>query len=60
MDWIEHLFGLAPDGGDGSLERLIAVVAVLVIVGLTATLWWGQPLLRALSRRVRGEAPVRM
>ena len=35
MDFIERLFGVAPDGGDGSLELLWAaaiVVAVLAIV----------------------------
>jgi hypothetical protein len=34
MDWIEMLFGLAPDGGDGSLEKLISLAGLLVLVGL--------------------------
>ena len=33
MDWLEQLFGLNPDGGDGSVETMI-VVAV-VVVGVT-------------------------
>lgn len=35
MDWIEQWFGISPDGGDGSLERLLlgaAVVAAVVIM----------------------------
>ncbi len=31
MDWIERLFGLAPDGGDGSLEALLVMVPLLVL-----------------------------
>jgi hypothetical protein len=29
-DWIELFFGIEPDAGSGSLERLIVVIAVLV------------------------------
>jgi hypothetical protein len=34
MDFIERLFGVSPDGGDGSLERLylIAIAAAIVMV----------------------------
>jgi len=35
-DWLE-LFGLDPDGGDGSAEWLI--VAVLGVICVTSTLW---------------------
>jgi hypothetical protein len=38
MDWIEQLFGVSPDGGDGGLERLIAVAAALVLVALASRL----------------------
>ncbi len=33
MDFIESLFGIAPDGGDGSLEAMLigAVVAVALM-----------------------------
>lgn len=31
MDWIERLFGVSPDGGNGMLELAILIVVVLVI-----------------------------
>jgi hypothetical protein len=35
MDFIERLFGISPDGGDGSLEALIllAITMVVAVVG---------------------------
>ena len=30
MDWIEKLFGFAPDGGNGSTEVMIVFAACLV------------------------------
>lgn len=38
MDFIERLFGVSPDGGDGSLEfvYLIAIAAVV----MTGTMLW--------------------
>ncbi len=35
MDWIEELFGIAPDAGNGTLEALIAGAVVAVILGVT-------------------------
>jgi hypothetical protein len=32
MDWIERLFGISPDGGDGSTEMLYLVAAAAVVV----------------------------
>jgi hypothetical protein len=32
MDWIERLFGVSPDGGDGSTEMLYLVAAVAIVV----------------------------
>ena len=32
MDFIESLFGIAPDGGDGSLEALL--IGAVVVVAL--------------------------
>jgi len=34
MDFIERIFGVSPDGGDGSLERLylVAIAAAIVMV----------------------------
>ena len=35
MDFIEKLFGLAPDHGDGSTEILwLAVLAAILVVGI--------------------------
>lgn len=33
MDFIERLFGVAPDNGDGSIE-LLYFAAVLIVVGV--------------------------
>jgi hypothetical protein len=35
-DWIELVFGIDPDGGDGSLERIIVIATALVTIGLAA------------------------
>jgi hypothetical protein len=42
MDFIERMFGISPDGGDGSTELMLLTVLVLIAVALT----W-----RWLSRR---------
>jgi hypothetical protein len=42
MDFIERMFGISPDGGDGSTELIIITVFVLIAVLVT----W-----RWLSRR---------
>jgi hypothetical protein len=34
MDFIEQLFGLSPDNGDGSTEMLWLVVLAIVIAGV--------------------------
>jgi hypothetical protein len=40
MDWIEHLFHVSPDAGNGSLELLFIVVPVAAsLIGFVA-LWW--------------------
>ena len=31
MDWIERLFGISPDGGDGSTEMLYLVAAAAIV-----------------------------
>jgi hypothetical protein len=35
MDFIERLFGISPDGGDGSTELLIFAVIVIVVAALS-------------------------
>jgi hypothetical protein len=42
MDFIERMFGISPDGGDGSTELMI--IAVLVLIAALVTWRW-------LSRR---------
>ena len=42
MDFIERMFGISPDGGDGSTELMLLTVLVLIAAVLT----W-----RWLSRR---------
>ncbi len=34
MDFIETLFGISPDGGDGSLEMLWAAAVVVAVTAL--------------------------
>jgi hypothetical protein len=34
MDWIEKLFGISPDSGDGSTEAWFAVAAGLVVLAI--------------------------
>jgi hypothetical protein len=36
MDFIEQIFGVSPDGGDGTLE-LLYIVAALAVIG--AIVW---------------------
>lgn len=41
MDWIEKLFGIKPDNGDGSMELLIAI-AVSILVVPSGMRWFRQ------------------
>jgi hypothetical protein len=36
MDWIERLFGISPDGGDGSAEIMIFAAIAIVLAGIFA------------------------
>jgi hypothetical protein len=36
MDWIEQIFGISPDGGDGSSEALIVAACCTAVVMLIA------------------------
>jgi hypothetical protein len=38
MDWIETLFGVSPDGGDGSTEALIVVACMIAVPMLVVAL----------------------
>jgi hypothetical protein len=48
VDFIERLFGVAPDGGDGSLEVLW--IGAIVVVGLAFV--FRRRIIAALSRRI--------
>jgi hypothetical protein len=41
MDFIERMFGISPDGGDGSTELMFFVALVIIVAALS----W-RPLLR--------------
>jgi len=41
MDWIEHLFHVSPDAGNGSLELLFILCPVVgLLTGFVAMLWF--------------------
>ena len=53
MDWIERVFHISPDGGNGSLEMFIFVgIAVAVAMVLVKVLKLG-PKIRAWSQSAR-------
>jgi hypothetical protein len=39
MDWMEQLFGLNPDGGDGTFEAMV-VGSLIIVAVVTALLKW--------------------
>ena len=41
MDFIERMFGISPDGGDGSTELMIISVLVLLAI-MAAWRWWSK------------------
>jgi hypothetical protein len=48
MDWIEQLFGLSPDGGDGSTELMWLLAFVVIVIAVA----WRRGLLAHLFRRI--------
>jgi hypothetical protein len=36
MDWIEKIFGVSPDGGDGSTEALIVATCIVLLGAIIA------------------------
>lgn len=48
MDFIERIFGISPDGGDGSTEALYIVVALAIVALLVA-----RPILRRRAEQRR-------
>jgi hypothetical protein len=47
MDFIERLFGISPDGGDGSFELMLIAIPIVVLVVLSGA---------ALRRMPRGRS----
>ena len=41
MNFIERMFGISPDGGDGSTELMIISVLVLLAI-MAAWRWWSK------------------
>jgi hypothetical protein len=53
MDFIERIFGISPDNGDGSTELMwfIAFVAIALVV---TRMWW---LRRTVARKSSAQSP---
>jgi hypothetical protein len=47
MDFIERIFGISPDGGNGSFELLLFLIPTVAIV---AVVYWRQRRSRAAPR----------
>ena len=56
MDWLERLFGVSPDGGDGSAELMIFAAIAIVLAGVLAA---RVPSVRAYVRQWFAGAPSR-
>ena len=52
MDWIERIFGIAPDGGDGSIELAIVVAATVCAAAAVAFHPRGRGLLKRVAQRI--------
>ena len=48
MDWIERVFGISPDGGDGTTEAMFFIAALAVAAAIIFRL----PRFREYARRV--------
>jgi hypothetical protein len=55
MDWLEKLFGVSPDGGDGSAEIMILAAVVIVLAGILAA---RMPAVRTYVRQLFGSGPT--
>jgi hypothetical protein len=49
MDFIERLFGIAPDGGSGAFEFLLFLIPLIV----TAAIWFARRMTRAWNAGCR-------
>jgi hypothetical protein len=55
MDWLENLFGLNLDGGDGSAEAIIVLALVIV---LASAVGMQIPVVRARLRALLTRTPI--
>jgi hypothetical protein len=55
MDWLEQLFGLSPDGGDGTAEILIVLACTIVLAGV---ILWRVPAIRDRIQRAFARRPI--
>jgi hypothetical protein len=56
MDWIETLFGFAPDNGDGTFELMITALALTVVA---VAVVWKVPRARAVALRFFAQMQAR-
>jgi hypothetical protein len=49
MDFIERLFGISPDGGDGSTEMIYILAFVAIVAAI-----FSRSYLAGLARKLRG------
>jgi len=54
VDWIERLFGFAPDNGDGTIELLLVVVATVCVAAAVGY----HPRVRQTVQKLLGRGPV--
>jgi hypothetical protein len=61
MDFIERLFGIAPDGGSGSLEFVLFAIPLAAIIYLIARRWlrWTTWLTQSVASSGRGVDPYK-
>jgi hypothetical protein len=52
MDWVERLFGVSPDGGDGTSEAAVVFACIIILGAVIATR------VPALRERIRGSLDV--
>jgi hypothetical protein len=50
MDWLERLFGLNLDGGDGTAEAMIVLTCVIVAAAVVARMCFANEHIRMLFK----------
>ena len=57
MDWIEKIFGISPDDGNGSTEAMIVTVTCLILSAIVVA---ASPKLRAGALRQLDNVVIRL